>query len=94
MSISFWVVSVITDFRPDRNAHFGSVYHLYCKSLVLIDIQDFVFANLRLWQDMNHNGVSEVSELQALVAVNLKSISLDFSETRRRDRHGNPFRYR
>lgn len=43
---------------------------------------------------MNHNGVSEVSELQAPVAVNLKSISLDFSETRRRDRHGNLFRYR
>lgn len=60
----------------------------------VIDNRDACFASLRLWQDTNHNGVSEPSELQTLASVNITSLSLDFKESRQRDRYGNLFKYR
>lgn len=59
-----------------------------------ITSSDTVFSSLRLWQDMNHNGVSEPGELYRLPAVDLVAIDLDYRESRRRDEHGNWFRYR
>lgn len=59
-----------------------------------ITAQDGIFANLRLWQDANHNGVSEASELQTLAACGLLSISLDYKESKRTDARGNAFKYR
>jgi hypothetical protein len=56
--------------------------------------QDSVFALLRLWQDANHNGISEPSELKALTAVGLTSIELGYKESRKLDDYGNSFRYR
>lgn len=55
---------------------------------------DAIFSSLRLWQDSNHNGVSEFDELHTLKQLGLKSIDLDYRESRRRDEHGNWFRYR
>ena len=60
----------------------------------LISTQDGIFANLRLWQDANHNGVSEASELQSLPSRGILSLALDYKESKRTDAQGNAFKYR
>lgn len=60
----------------------------------IIDRSDGVFASLRLWQDKNHNGVSEASELHTLPSLGVYALDLDYKEARRRDENGNWFRYR
>ena len=59
-----------------------------------IDSQDAVFSSLKLWRDINHNGISEGGELQALSNSDVRVIELDYKESRRRDDQGNWFRYR
>lgn len=59
-----------------------------------ISSADSIFTSLRLWQDRNHNGVSEGSELHSLESAEVKTLSLDYKESRRTDRHGNVFRFR
>ena len=59
-----------------------------------INHRDAIFSSLRLWQDANHNAVSEANELHTLQAVGLASMDLDYRESRRVDQYGNQFRYR
>ena len=60
----------------------------------IIDAGDSVFGRLRLWQDVNHNGVSESEELHTLESLNVKALEFNFKESKRVDAFGNEFRYR
>jgi len=60
----------------------------------LITPGDSIFASLRLWRDLNHNGISEAAELISLQSTGLKALELDYKESKKDDEYGNSFRYR
>ncbi len=59
-----------------------------------IERTDAIFGQLRLWQDRNHNGVSETSELKSLPQLGISTIDLDYKESKSTDEFGNRFKYR
>ena len=59
----------------------------------VIDADDPIYARLLLWEDRNHNGISEASELRPLKDL-YSGIGLGASVHNRKDGHGNTFRYR
>ena len=59
-----------------------------------IESGDSVFPSLRLWQDANHDGLSEPSELHNLPSKNVAAIELDYKYSKKTDSHGNKFGFR
>jgi len=56
--------------------------------------KDIIFDDLHLWQDVNHNGISEPAELFQLPSLGLRKMHLDYKISERVDEQGNHFRYR
>ena len=60
----------------------------------VITQSDAVFDSLRLWQDINQNGISEPSELLSLQTAQLAAIEFEYKPSKLTDEYGNQFRYR
>lgn len=58
-----------------------------------VNADEPLFERLLLWEDENHNGISEPHELQP-ASVLLSDIGLGYTEHKRRDGYGNLFKWR
>jgi hypothetical protein len=59
----------------------------------VIDKNDAIWAQLLLWRDLNHDAISQPTEIMAVADSTLRAIRLDAHWTGRRDSTGNAFRY-
>lgn len=47
----------------------------------VIDINDKEFNNLKVWQDLNEDGITQINELKSLKDLNITSINLNYKDT-------------
>lgn len=59
-----------------------------------IENSDSIFSALRLWVDVNHNGLSEPNELHTLPSQNVAALELDYKSSKKTDASGNQFSFR
>jgi hypothetical protein len=60
----------------------------------VVNARDSVWRRLLLWTDLDHDGYSDSGELVPIAASEVKSVSLAYEVSDRRDRHGNLFRFK
>lgn len=58
-----------------------------------ITAADSIYPRLLLWTDVNHNGVSEPSELMSLASAGVVRIDTTYTKRRRTDQFGNRYRF-
>ena len=56
-----------------------------------IDAQDSIYSKLRVWVDLNHNGVSEPSEMLTMSQAGIQAISVRYLPDNWADSFGNRF---
>lgn len=54
---------------------------------------DAAWSELRIWTDVNHDGVAQSTELHRLESLSIDDLELNYQWTGRRDRNNNLFRY-
>jgi hypothetical protein len=59
-----------------------------------ISREDAIFDQLRVWVDLNHDGISQPGELFTLTEVGIAAMSLDYKLSQLTDANGNMFRFR
>ena len=60
----------------------------------VIDEQDTIWAQLLVWIDSNHDGISQPDELFSMEEVGIRRIMLGYTHTPYVDENGNRFRYK
>ena len=55
----------------------------------VIDENDAIYSQLRLWRDLNGDGVNQADESLSLAEAGVKSINLNYDNNRQFDAHGN-----
>jgi len=61
----------------------------------VIDAKDAIFSDLRLWSDLNHDGIAQADELHSLASLGVSSINLNYNASFfEQDQYGNQIRYK
>jgi hypothetical protein len=86
------------NFTPLQNGHlakngFEALAEYDANHDDIIDDQDPIWPQLVLWRDLNHNGISEPSEITPLDTSDVTAIDLHDHWAGRHDQWGNAFRY-
>lgn len=58
----------------------------------LIDQQDAVYQDLKIWKDTNHDGVSQAQEMVTLDKAGIQNVKLGYAESSDKDQFGNQLR--